>query len=512
MVILSAQQIREWDLYTIRNKPVSSIDLMESAAIRCFQWTQQHGLLPNKFSIFCGKGNNGGDGLALARLLTRQGGEVNIHILELGQKGTDDFQTNLTRLHEANIAVHYIQSPEHFPAIPAGNIIIDALFGTGLNRRLEGLTARLVDHINAAPNTVIAIDMPSGLLADDTSKGFAVVKANITLSFQCLKLAFMMAENEPYTGDVQVLDIGLLQNYLTTTSYESLLVEEDFVKTLYRPRATFSHKGNFGHAALIAGSYGFMGAAVLSAHACLRSGVGKLTCHIPACGYEIMQTSAPEAMSKVEKGEHYIETIGDTGKYDAIGIGPGLGLHKSHVALLETVFATAGRPEPVEGTTANEQRLVLDADALNVLAKEPSLLKKIPPFSILTPHPTEFDRVFGASGNDFVRMRQAQQMAKELKLIIVVKGHRSFIAMPGGTGYFNSTGNPGMATGGSGDVLTGIITSLLAQRYPPEQAAVFGVYLHGLAGDLAATALTEEAMIASDITLYLGSAFHRIKN
>ncbi len=498
MVVLSAQQIRDWDLYTIRNKPIASIDLMESAAIRCFQWIQQHGLLPNKFTVFCGKGNNGGDGLALARLLARQGGESTVHILELGQKGTPDFQTNLTRLHETGIAVHYIQSAEHFPAIPPGNIIIDALFGTGLNRRLEGFTARLVEHINAAANTILSIDMPSGLMADDSSKGFPVVKAAITLSFQCLKLAFMMAENEARIGDVQVLDIGLLQNYLPGISYEALLVEEDLIKTLYRPRPRFSHKGNFGHAALVAGSYGFMGAAVLAAHACLRGGVGKLTCHMPSCGYNIMQTAAPEAMSKVEKGEHYIESISDTTKYDAIGIGPGIGVHESHASLLDTIFS-------------NGQRLVIDADALNVLAKTPSLLQKIPPFSILTPHPAEFDRVFGACPNDFARMRKAQEMAKEWKLIIVVKGHRSFIAMPGGTGYFNSTGNPGMATGGSGDVLTGLLTALLAQEYPPEQAALFGVYLHGLAGDLAATALTEEAMIASDITLYLGAAFHQLK-
>lgn len=506
MVILSAQQIRDWDLYTIRNKPVASIDLMESAAIRCCQWIQQHSLLPNKFTIFCGKGNNGGDGLALARLLTRQGGEATVHILELGQKGTGDFQTNLTRLHEAGVPVHYIQSSDHFPAIPAGNIIIDALFGTGLNRRLEGLTARLVAHINAASNTIISIDMPSGLMADDSSKGFPVVKAGITLSFQCLKLAFMMAENEAYTGDVQVLDIGLQQNYLADTPGEALLVEEDLVKTLYRPRHRFSHKGNFGHAALVAGSYGFMGAAILAAHACLRGGVGKLTCHIPACGYDIMQTAVPEAMSKVEKGEQYVGSVGDTHKYDTLGIGPGIGVHESHAALLDSIFTAAGDQSAKDG-----QRLVIDADALNVLAKNPALLKKIPPFSILTPHPTEFDRVFGESPNDFARMRRAQQAAKEYKLVIVVKGHRSFIAMPGGTGYFNSTGNPGMATGGSGDVLTGILTALLAQRYPPEQAAIFGVYLHGLAGDLAAATLTEEAMIASDITLYLGAAFHHLK-
>ena len=512
MVILSAKQIRDWDLYTIRNKPIASIDLMESAATRCFQWMQQNGFLPNRFTIFCGKGNNGGDGLAIARLLNRHGCEVAIHILELGQIGTDDFQTNLTRLHDAGIPVHYIQSPEHFPSVPPGNIIIDALFGTGLNRRLDGLTEALVAFINAAPNKIISIDMPSGLLADDSSKGFPVVKAHITLSFQCLKLAFLVAENEPFAGDVKILDIGLLKTYLPAASYESLLVEEDLVKALYHPRPRYSHKGNFGHAALVAGSYGFMGAAILAANACLRSGVGKLTCHIPSCGYEIMQISCPEAMSKIEKGNHYLEAITGPGKYDAIGIGPGMGVHESHVPILETLFSSAGRAAPAEGTTGNEQRLVLDADALNTMAKTPALLEKIPPFSILTPHPAEFDRMFGPSGNDFVRMRRALQKAKELELVIIVKGHRSLIAMPGGTSYFNSTGNPGMATGGSGDVLTGILTGLLAQGYAPGQAALLGVYLHGLAGDLAAAALTEEAMIASDITRYLGAAFQQIKN
>ncbi len=506
MVILSAKQIRDWDLYTIRNKPIASIDLMESAATRCFQWMQQNRFLPNRFTVFCGKGNNGGDGLAIARLLNRQGCEVAVHILELGQTGTNDFQTNLTRLHDAGIPAHYIQSPEHFPAVPAGNIIIDALFGTGLNRRLEGLTETLVAHINAAPNKIISIDMPSGLLADGSSKGFPVVKAGITLSFQCLKLAFLVAENEPFVGKVKILDIGLLKNYLPAVNYESLLVEDDLVKSLYHPRPRYSHKGNFGHAALVAGSYGFMGAAVLAANACLRSGVGKLTCHIPICGYDIMQVSCPEAMSKVEKGHHYLEAITDPGKYDAIGIGPGMGVHESHVQLLEALFASSG-----QRTTANEQRIVLDADALNIMAKAPALLQQLPPFSILTPHPAEFDRMFGKAGNDFARLRKALEKAKELQLVIILKGHRSFIAMPGGTSYFNSTGNPGMATGGSGDVLTGILTGLLAQGYAPGQAALLGVYLHGLAGDLAAAALTEEAMIASDITRYLGAAFGHIR-
>ena len=500
MLILSAKQIHDWDAYTIQNKPISSLDLMETAATRCLQWLQQNNFLHQPFHIFCGKGNNGGDGLAIARLLSGKGVKVFVCIIELGQKGTDDFQANLARLHQTDVVISYMQSPEHFPAIPKTHIIIDALFGTGLNRPLAGLPAELVAHINTFSNPVIAIDIPSGLLADDSSKDYPVVKAMHTLSFECLKMAFMMAENESYTGNVQVLDIGLLNNYLSGITYEAALVEEEIIKALYRPRQKFSHKGTFGHAALICGSYGFMGAATLAANACLRSGVGKLTCHIPECGYNIMQIAAPEAMSKTGEGKDHIEKVSGLDKYDSIGIGPGIGAHDSHAQLLETVFDSFKKP------------LVIDADALNTLAKHQSLLEKITPFSILTPHPTEFDRLFGKSPNDFERMRLAQQKAKELQVIIVLKGHRSFIAMPGGNSLFNSTGNPGMATGGSGDVLTGILSGLLAQKYPPEQAALLGVYLHGLAGDFAASSLTEEAMIAGDITKNLSNAFRQLKN
>ncbi len=498
MLILSAKQIHEWDLYTIRNKPISSVDLMETAATRCFQWFMQNGF-QQPFHIFCGKGNNGGDGLAIARLLSARAIKVTVSIIEMGQKGTDDFQTNLARLQQTEVPVSYIQSADQFPAIPKTHIIIDALFGTGLNRPLKGLAAELVAHINTYSNTVIAIDIPSGLLADDSSKGFSIINAAHTVSFQCLKMAFMMAENEAHTGNVQVLDIGLLNNYVADINYEALLMEEEIIKGLYRPRQKFSHKGTFGHAALVAGSIGFMGAATLAANACLRAGVGKLTCHIPACGYTIMQLAAPEAMSKTAPGNDYIGSLPAMHTYDAVGIGPGIGLFDSHEQLLEALFSSYKKP------------MVIDADALNMLSNHKQLVKLISPFSILTPHPTEFDRLFGKTDNDFARMRLAGQKAKELQLIIVLKGHRTFIAMPGGNCFFNSTGNPGMATGGSGDVLTGILTALLAQHYPPEQSALLGVYLHGLAGDCAALALTEEAMTAADIYTHLGDAFKQLK-
>ncbi len=293
MLILTARQIHEWDSYTIQNKPISAIDLMEIAATRCVLWLQQNGFQQHPFHIFCGKGNNGGDGLAIARLLSAKGLKATVYIIEMGQKGTPDFQTNLSRLQQTEVFIQYIQSADHFPAIPKKHIIIDALFGTGLNRPLEGLPASLVDHVNTFSNPVIAVDIPSGLLADNSSKGYSIVNAQHTLSFQCLKMAFMMAENESYTGQVQVLDIGLSASYLSGISYEALLTEEEIIRAMYRPRQRFSHKGNFGHAALVAGSAGFMGAATLAAQACLRAGVGKLPCHIPACGNTIMQVAAP---------------------------------------------------------------------------------------------------------------------------------------------------------------------------------------------------------------------------
>jgi len=499
MVILSAKQIHDWDQYSIQHEPIVSVDLMEAASIGCVQWLQQQNYLPGEFHIFCGKGNNGGDGLAIARLLSKLGAKVSVHILELGQLGTNDFQINLARLHETDVAIHYIQSENHFPILPPAIVVIDALFGTGLNRKLDGLAAALVQHINIFSHNIISIDMPSGLLADDSSVGYHIVNATHTISFQCQKMAFMMAENEMYTGHIHVLDIGLLNIFLSTITYEASLLEIEFIKAIYHPRSSFSHKGTYGHAGIVAGSYGFMGAAILAAKACLRSGVGKLTVHTPSCGYDIIQSTIPEAMCKVEEGEQYIQTITDTATYAALGIGPGMGHPSSHVDLLDALFTAYSKP------------MVIDADALTVIASYPALLNKIPPFSILTPHPAEFDRVFGKSKNDFERVRMARQKAKELQLIIVLKGHRSFIAMPGGINYFNSTGNPGMATAGSGDVLTGILTGLLAQGYAPEQAALMGVYIHGLAGDHAAAMLTEEAMIASDITDYLGSAYSVLK-
>lgn len=498
MQIYTASQIRAWDEYTILHEPIASIDLMERASMACYQWLHTFRGANNSFVIFCGKGNNGGDGLAIARLLAESEHAVTVYIMEFGHKGTDDFQANLARLHETNATIKFISTEESIPAITVGDIVIDALLGSGLNRPIEGLTAAVVKAINASGNEVIAIDIPSGLFTDSSSKDNTIVQASHTLSFQCYKQAFLMADNAAFMGQLHILDIGLHPAYVEQTPSNWQWMDKTMIQSFLPPRAQFSHKGTYGHAAIMAGSQGMMGAAVLAVKACLRSGVGKLTAHIPAAGYTIMQVAAPEAMAYTA-GKEYIEMAVDLDKYQAVGAGPGWGKHPSHADLLENIFKQVKRA------------LVVDADALNILAENPALLSRMPLNTIITPHPKEFERLFGKSGDDFERIELALAKAAELKIIIVLKGRYTLVALPSGIGYFNPTGNPGMATGGSGDVLTGIITGLAAQPLTPEQAAIAGVYLHGLAGDLAAAYLSQEALIASDLIDYLGDAFQEIR-
>jgi hydroxyethylthiazole kinase-like uncharacterized protein yjeF len=498
MQIFATEKIRAWDEYTIQHEPISSLDLMERAAAACFEWLTQEGYNDKNFSVYCAKGNNGGDGLAIARMLAQSGHRVTVNILEFGHKGTDDFQANLARLHETSAEIRFISEENAIYPPEPGDALIDALFGSGLNRPLDGLSARLVERMNESGNEIIAIDIPSGLFVDRSSHNNTVARAAHTLSFQCYKPALLLPENAEYFGEVHILDIGLHPDFLQENSSALQWIDAALVKTILKPRKKFAHKGDFGHAALAAGSAGMMGAAVLCARACLRSGVGKLTCHIPAAGNNIMQVAVPEAMCKVEEGNNFIIHFSSPEKYNAIGIGPGLGQHDQHSSLIEYIFQHYHHP------------LVIDADGLNVLAKQNWLMNKIPANTILTPHPKEFERLFGKTNDDFHRLSVALEKAAFYKIIIVLKGHYTFIATPGGSGYFNSTGNAGMATGGTGDVLTGIITSLVAQGYEAEQAAVAGVHIHGLAGDIAASCLSPEALVASDIIDYLGNAFAQL--
>ncbi|HLY68489.1 MAG TPA: NAD(P)H-hydrate dehydratase, partial [Puia sp.] len=490
------EQIRKWDEFTIQHEMISSIELMERAAEKCFDWFRDNGYLEKSFSVFCGKGNNGGDGLALARMLSVEGCFVVVYILEFGHIGTQDFQINLALLHETSVEIRFIQSEKNFHPISENDVIIDALLGSGLNRPLEGVTADLVEYINRSGNEIIAIDIPSGLSADNNSTENVIIHARHTLSFQCWKLAFLLPQNELFTGEIHILDIGLLEEYLVNVESNLLLVDKKVIRSIFKPRKKFANKGNFGHALLVAGSQGKIGAAILASKACLGSGAGLLTTHVPKCGYEIMQVSLPEAMIVTDDDEYINTNISeDISKYNVVGIGPGIGTDYKVSSLLQSILSQSKKP------------MVIDADALNIMSANSKLLSLLPPYSILTPHPKEFERLFGKSENDFERLQLALQKAKEYQCVIVLKGHYTFIATPGGKGYFNSTGNAGMAKGGSGDVLTGMLTGLLAQNYLAQEAAILGVFIHGYAGDFAAANYSQESMLASDIINNIGQAF-----
>ncbi len=499
MKLFSAVQIRQWDQYTIQNEPIASADLMERAAAQCYNWISSKFPDQRKYMVFCGPGNNGGDGLAIARMLILNRQTVQVFILGNTAINSRDFLINLEKLQACTARIELLEKESAFPVIASPDIVIDALFGYGLNRPLQGLAEALVVHINHSGAPVIAVDMPSGLFADKSSKGNTIIQATFTLTFQVMKQAFLFPENADYMGEVHTIDIGLHRQYRHDTVTDLEITEPENIRSFLLPRKQFSHKGTYGSAALIAGSYGMMGAAVLGARACLRSGAGKLTCYIPGCGYNILQTAVPEAMCVTGKNKNHHTSLAFNSEYDAYAIGPGMGQHPSGFAVLEALL------------DKKPQRLIIDADGLNLLSANPRLYSKLPVNTVLTPHPKEFEKLFGTTANHFERIELAMEKAKALQVFILLKGNYTFIATPAGKGYFNPTGNPGMATAGSGDVLTGILLGLYAQNSHTEQVVLAGAYLHGLAGDLASGKETEETLMAGDIIRYMPQAFTQLK-
>jgi hydroxyethylthiazole kinase-like uncharacterized protein yjeF len=491
--IFSAEQFKQWDIATIASEPIASVDLMERAATKCCDWLVSKGFDFKNIRIFCGKGNNGGDGLAIARLLQEKGCRVHVWIVETGSSETEDFRINYSRL--GTIQVTTISKEEDFPPILPEDLVIDAIFGTGLNKPIEGIAATFINHLNNQPATIVSIDLPSGMYADRSSGNNSVVHASYTLTFGGLKVAMLVAEEGFHCGEIVVLDIGLDRQYYINTPSRFAVTDSTEMRNLYKPRNRFSHKGSFGHALIAAGSRGKMGAAVMAASACMHSGCGLVTCHIPASGNVIMQTALPEAMCISDEEEDFLsQPVKELENYNAIGAGPGIGKDKKTAGFIRKLLKRSRSP------------LVLDADALNILSEDHELIESIPVGSILTPHPKEFDRLFGEHQNNFERIDTAIERAAKMDVVIVLKGHHTLITFKG-FAFFNNTGNAGMAKAGSGDILTGIITSLLAQGYLPEQAAQLGSFIHGMAGDHAAAALTQEFMTASDIVNYLPRAF-----
>ncbi len=502
MKLFTTQQIAALDKFTIENEPIPDIDLMERAALQVTKWLIWKFSCQTKFILFAGPGNNGGDALAVARQLTSDGYICEVKLLDLGKGLKGSALINWNRIVEHNkVKFSKIASINDFPEIGENDVIIDGMFGSGLTRPLKALPAEIVKKINALKNMVIAIDIPSGLMGEDNSENRpeTILHADFTLTFQFPKISFMLADNEKFVGNWQVLPIGLHPEGMDKTATDFYFVEKGSVGKMFPERTTFQHKGNFGHALLIAGGFGKMGAAVLASKACLRSGVGLLTSHVPRLGYPIIQTAVPEAMASVDRHDSMFTEFPKLKAFSAIGIGPGLGTKPdSSRALLALI-------------EQSEVPVVIDADAINILSENKEWLPKLPENSILTPHPGEFERLAGASKNSYKNIQKQVRFSGKYKVILVLKGAFTSVSTPAGTVYFNSSGNPGMATAGSGDVLTGIILGLLAQGLAPEDAAIAAVYLHGVAGDISAGQKSQQSVIAGDIIENLGDAFLSLK-
>ncbi len=496
--VLSAYHLREGDQFTITNEPISSSKLMERAAFACFQWIEQNMDLKQHFVIFCGTGNNGGDGLVLAKLLSKNNCSISVYVLGDSDNGSDDFKFHLEKLKNFTLVpIHYIQSSDQIPELKDDCIIIDALFGSGLNRPIEGLAKHVIERINTSDFPVISIDLPSGLFNEDNSQNHSdsIVQATYTLTFERPKLSFLLADFGEKAGEWKVIPIGLNEAFLDGLHTPYYLLTKSYVRSLLKKRKKFSHKGTYGHALLVSGSKGKMGAAVLVTKAALHSGAGLVTTFVPQCGYDIIQTSCPEAMCLTSSEYDYLVGELDFSNYQSIGIGPGIGTQTGTSELVLKIIQQAACP------------LVIDADALNILSQNPDWLILLPKNSILTPHPKEFDRLFGASNSAYDRLQQQLEQSKAHSLFILVKGAHSSLSTPSGEVFFNSTGNPGMAKGGSGDVLTGMITSILASNNSPKEAVILAMYLHGLAGDKAKKKYTEYAMSATNLIDKLPKAF-----
>jgi hydroxyethylthiazole kinase-like uncharacterized protein yjeF len=490
--ILNAQQTRELDAYTIKHEPIASIDLMERASREFVQWFTGKFDALNKVGVVCGTGNNGGDGLVIARLLKEWNYPVKVWIVRGAVKESPDFKINLQKI-TGKVETSEIRTTSDKGLFSDRHILIDAIFGSGLSRPLEGIYAQAVDCINQTDAIRVAVDIPSGLSADANSTG-KIVNADFTVSFQLPKLAFFLPQNEKYVGEWRTVDIGLNKNFLIEVKTPFHYLHKKGVKRILKRREKFAHKGDHGKALIVAGGYGKMGACILATRGSLRAGAGLVTVHVPKAGYSIIQTAVPEAMASVDDHDFYFSGISSTLPFDVIGIGPGIGKEKETVLAFQKILE-GGKP------------MVIDADALNILADNKHLFPLISPGSILTPHPIEFQRLTKKWSNDFDRLEGQKELAQTLKSVVILKGAHTAIATPDSNVYFNSTGNPGMATGGSGDVLTGVLTGLLAQKYSSIEAAILGVYLHGASGDLAKLEKGENSLIASDLVEYLPSAF-----
>ncbi|MCK9219470.1 MAG: NAD(P)H-hydrate dehydratase [Bacteroidales bacterium] len=499
MKILPVEAIREADDFTIKNEPIAHLDLMERAAGACFHWLEEHLSKKKKVHLFCGTGNNGGDGFAIARMLSHSGFMINTYLVGSSKKMSPSGMINYQQIEKECSQLSEFSS---LPDIHEDEVIIDALFGSGLTRPIEGFTTKIIRHINESKALVVSIDVPSGLFCDTssitTSNDPVIIHADYTLTFSPPKLAFFFPENDRFVGSWHLLDIGIMEEYISNISVKNFMIGKEVCQPILKKRNKFAHKGNFGHALLICGSTGKMGASVLCAKACLRCGAGLVTVHVPKSGIDILQISVPEAMLSIDPDMDRFTVLEDLSGYSVIAIGPGLGRSEQSAKAIKLLIQNFTKP------------LVLDADAINILSENKTWLGFLQTGCVFTPHPKEFERLVGKSHNDFERNQKQREFSSKYNCYIVLKGAHTAITTPDGRCFFNTTGNPGMATGGSGDVLTGMIAGLLAQGYSSLESCLLGVYIHGLSGDLAFQEQGNEALIASDIINHLGKSFQTL--
>lgn len=491
MKILTTEQIYQTDKATIIEKEINSVNLMEIAAKKCFEYIRNNYHIENQsFKIFCGVGNNGGDGLVIARLLQQMDADFVCYIVHFSDKKSEDFIINFERLKTLNIKIYDIFEENDFPKIHQNEIVIDAIFGLGLKKSPFGFTKEFIKQINNSNAYIISIDMPSGLFNDSAVQDKeSVIKSRKTLTFQLPKLALLLPENKDYCTEFEILDIGLSQNYISSLPTNKFFTTRDEVQKLWIPRNKFSHKGSFGHSLLMGGSFGKIGAITLASRAALKVGSGLVSAYIPKCAYQIVQISLPEVMVEVDNVSeiHHFnyKTIANV-----IGIGPGIGLHEKTIEGFINFLKLQKKP------------MVIDADALNILAQNKTCLKYIPKNSVLTPHPKEFERLVGSWKNDYEKLEKLRDFSLKYNIVVVLKGAYTVIAHQNNL-HFNSTGNAALSTAGSGDVLTGIITGLIAQAYTPFDASLMGVYIHGKTADIYCRQNPQETFIASDIIEFL---------
>lgn len=499
MKLFTTDEIRAIDRHTIEQEGVPAIQLIERVAEGVADEIATRWRSNKPTIVFAGPGNNGADALAAARLLYERGFRPEVYLFNIGgDKLSTDCATSRDRLIAEAPEIAFCEVKDRFsmPKITSNHLIVDGLFGSGLREELKGGFKSLVQNINDENATVVSIDLPSGMFGDWNPQivNRNTIHATLTLAIQFPRISFFIADNAELLGEWKVLDIGLSERAIASSPANFCLVEKRDVHRRLRHRKEFASKADFGSAVLYAGSYGMMGAALLAARGAMRAGVGKLTVNAPKCGFDILQTGVPEALYRHNRGELNIVEIHPERDFSAIAVGPGIGTNELTVKALDDFLASINRP------------VVLDADALNCMAIKPSMLNNIPVLSIITPHAGEFDRLFGPQPSAEARLRKAVEMAKYYNILIILKGHYTAIVRPDGKVYFNSTGTPAMATAGSGDVLTGVLLSMLAQGYPAELASIIAVYIHGLAGEMAAAEQGEYGVTAGDIAANIGRA------